>query len=77
MIVHKIKWWVSVSDGQHYFHTTSRNGKTVQPSEGYPKKAVMMKTIKRIVEQYSLPVPVIQVEDPAPAPRVARKKKGA
>jgi len=45
MIIYKFQWWQSKRNKQFYFHTASRNGKTVQPSEGYLKKAVMMKTI--------------------------------
>lgn len=64
MIIHKIQWWQSKRNKQFFFHTTSRNGKTVQPSEGYLKKAVMMKTINRINSQLVAQVPVVEVADP-------------
>lgn len=64
MIIHKFQWWQSKRNKQFYFHTVSRNGKTVQPSEGYLKKAVMMKTINRINSQLASAVPVVEVPDP-------------
>jgi len=64
MIIHKFQWWQSKRNKQFYFHTTSRNGKTVQPSEGYLKKAAMMKTINRINSQLGAPVPVVEIADP-------------
>lgn len=77
MIVHKIKWWQSTADKQFYFHTTSRNGKVVQPSEAYPKKATMLKTVQRIVAQYSVPVPVVEVPDPQVKVKKVAPKKGS
>ena len=72
MIIHKFQWWQSKRNKQFYFHTVSRNGKTVQPSEGYLKKAVMMKTINRIKSQLVAQVPVVEVPDPKA--KVAVKK---
>ena len=73
MIIHKIQWWQSKRNKQFYLHTASRNGKTVQPSEGYLKKAAMMKTINRINSQLVAPVPVVEVPDPKVAARVRSK----
>lgn len=84
MIIHKFQWWQSKRNKQFYFHTVSRNGKTIQPSEGYLKKAVMLKTINRINSQFAVQVPVVEVPDPkvkgapkvvVPAARVRSKEK--
>jgi len=75
MIIYKFQWWQSKRNKQFYFHTASRNGKTVQPSEGYLKKAVMMKTINRINSQLVAQVPVVEVPDPKAAKKVAAPVK--
>lgn len=64
MIISKIKWWKSKKNGQFYFHTVSRNGRTVQPSEGYKNKTVMLKTVKKIADQLLGSVAIIEVIDP-------------
>lgn len=75
MIIRKFQWWQSKRNKQFYFHTVSRNGKTVQPSEGYLKKAVMMKTINRINSQLVAQVPVVEVPDPKAKPKVVAPVK--
>lgn len=77
MIIHKIQWWRSKKNSQFYFHTVSRNGKTVQPSEGYLKKAAMTKTINRINQQLVALVPVVEVPDPKAKVVAPAKGKGS
>lgn len=46
----KIEYWKSPKDGEWYWRVKARNGKIILSSEGYRRRATMLKTIESFMQ---------------------------